>query len=216
MFETARRVVGAKKEIGHEVQDVSVHCPSGCSSGRRQVRILHHASASEPPAPVAQVYQQEPSQCDPPPPAPTPIVQYTPPPQPIQVVQYTPPQPVYQPPVVVQYVPQVVVKPQVTVNELRAKLSAWLGVNTNRYRHGKQSADDILPSESFRADILRFKNEVNAAKFASNPGFWSQIRIDFTRDGTVDEQWLLREGLLYKREVIDTAGRVVGTPEWFK
>ena len=150
------------------------------------------------------------------PPAPTPIVQYTPPPQPIQVVQYTPPQPVYQPPVVVQYVPQVVVKPQVTVNELRAKLSAWLGVNTNRYRHGKQSADDILPSESFRADILRFKNEVNAAKFASNPGFWSQIRIDFTRDGTVDEQWLLREGLLYKREVIDTAGRVVGTPEWFK
>ena len=101
--------------------------------------------------------------------------------------------------------------PAVSTVELKTKLGTWLV--TNQYRHGKKQWSDILPHESFKASVLRFKEE-DAVKFSNNPGQWSQIKIDLNRDGVDDEKWLLNNGGLYKREVLDANGKVTYT-EWF-
>ncbi len=91
---------------------------------------------------------------------------------------------------------------------LRNKLGAWLRDHPDR--QGKMKLLDILPGESFKASAIRFK-EGDAEKWSNNASQWSQIRIDLNCDGTDDEKWLLKNGALYKREVIDSSGRVSET-----
>jgi hypothetical protein len=99
-----------------------------------------------------------------------------------------------------------------TTDRIRAKLEQWLTQHPNR--QGKTKLEDILPSESFKATMVRFP-EPDASKWSNDPGQWSQVRIDLNRDGHDDEKWLLKNGHTYKRETLDSTGRVVST-QYFK
>ena len=99
-----------------------------------------------------------------------------------------------------------------TTEELKKKLSLWLTLNSDR--HGLMKKDDILPSESFRATAIRFPQS-DAVKWSNKDSQWSQIKIDLDRNGIDDEKWLLKNGDLYKREVLDTTGKTSLT-EYFK
>jgi hypothetical protein len=121
--------------------------------------------------------------------------------------------------VVVQVAPAVVPQPvqtqvsrTATTAEIQGKVGTWL--SSNKYRHGSKKWEDFLPKESFKATALRFP-EADAVKWSNNQGYWSQIKIDSNRDGIDEEKWLLKNGDLYKREVITASGQVTHT-EYFK
>jgi len=91
-----------------------------------------------------------------------------------------------------------------TTEELKKKISLWLTLNSDR--HGLMKKDDILPGESFRATAVRFPQK-DAVKWSDKDSQWSQIKIDLDRNGIDDEKWLLKNGSLYKREVLDATGK---------
>lgn len=95
-----------------------------------------------------------------------------------------------------------------TTGELRTQLEQWLNLHSNR--EGKDKIADILPNASFRASIVRFPDEV-AKQWSSDPSQWSQIYIDLDRNGMDDEKWLLKNGAIYKREVLDANKKVIKT-----
>jgi hypothetical protein len=97
-------------------------------------------------------------------------------------------------------------------DRIRAKLDQWLTEHPNR--QGKTKLVDIFPNEPFRVTLVRFP-EQDAVKWSNDPGQWSQVRIDLNRDGHDDEKWLLKNGRTYKRETLDSTGRVV-TTSYFK
>src|SRR5581483_2341686 len=103
-------------------------------------------------------------------------------------------------------------KIRATTAELKQKLGKWLADNPDR--HGMMRREDILPRENFRATAIRFPQS-DAIKWSNNDSQWSQIRIDLDRDGRDDEKWLLKNGGLYKREVLDSNGNTTFT-EYFK
>lgn len=98
-----------------------------------------------------------------------------------------------------------------TVQELKTAIGEWLVVHADR--GDLRQMKDILPGRSYSAKVVRFKEE-DAVKFSDNPSQWSQVRLDLDRDGDDDEKWLLKNGGLYKREVLDSSGRTVST-EYF-
>ena len=98
-----------------------------------------------------------------------------------------------------------------TNEEIQAKVTLWLSQHPDR--EGKNKLVDILPNERFRATAIRFP-DADARKWSNNEKQWSQIKIDIDRDGTDDEKWLLKNGVLYKREVLDRSGKVTQT-EYF-
>jgi len=99
-----------------------------------------------------------------------------------------------------------------TTEELRMKIEQWLDQYGNR--RGKNKLADIMPYEAFRATAIRFP-ENDAVRWSNNPNQWSQVKLDLNRDGIDDEKWLLKNGHTYKREILDSNGRVMHT-EYFK
>lgn len=99
-----------------------------------------------------------------------------------------------------------------TDGEVRMKIEQWLSLHPDR--QDKMRLVDILSNEPFKATVLRFP-EADAKKWSNDPSQWSQVRIDLNRDGVDDEKWLLKNGGLYKREVLDRNGKSVDT-EYFK
>jgi hypothetical protein len=99
-----------------------------------------------------------------------------------------------------------------TTEELKQKLGLWLTLNSDR--HGLMKKENILPNESFRATAIRFPQS-DAVKWSNKDSQWSQIKIDLDRNGLDDEKWLLKNGELYKREVIDSSGKTTFM-EYFK
>ena len=97
--------------------------------------------------------------------------------------------------------------------DVRNRLEAWLSAHPDR--QGKMRAENILPDAPFKATAIRFDKLEDAAKFSNNENQWSQIRLDLDRDGRDDEKWLLKNGHTYKRETLDSTGRVVST-QYFK
>ncbi|MBI3633736.1 MAG: hypothetical protein HY226_05615 [Candidatus Vogelbacteria bacterium] len=95
---------------------------------------------------------------------------------------------------------------------MKSKIGAWLKANT--YRHGKVQWGDFLPSETFRATALRFKKE-DAVKFSDNEGQWSQIKVAYSKSGPDNEKWLLKNGALYKREILGDDGKTVTYTSYF-
>lgn len=118
-----------------------------------------------------------------------------------------PPQPAYVPPQQVPAQPT-----QLTADILRLKVEAWLRQNPDR--RGQLQVPDILPSEPFRASVIRFKDS-DAVKWSNDSRQWSQIKIDVNRDGVYDEKWLLKNGATYKREILNSAGQTTNT-EYFQ
>jgi hypothetical protein len=99
-----------------------------------------------------------------------------------------------------------------TTEELKQKLGLWLTLNSDR--HGLMKKENILPNESFRATVIRFPQS-DAVKWSNKDSQWSQIKIDLDRNGLDDEKWLLKNGELYKREVLDSTGKTTFM-EYFK
>lgn len=104
------------------------------------------------------------------------------------------------------------VQPQVRTpanpDQVRAAVEQWLSYNSDR--KGKNKLVDVIPNQSFKVTAIRFP-DADAAKFSDNPSQWSQIKIDLTRDGIDDEKWLLKNGRLYKREIMDGNGKTTQT-----
>ena len=103
-------------------------------------------------------------------------------------------------------VPQQAVR--ATTTELKEKLSKWLDENPDR--QGKTRKINILPNESFLATAIRFPQS-DAVKWSNKDSQWSQIKIDLDRNGVDDEKWLLKNGKIYKREVLDAQGKTTFT-----
>ena len=99
-----------------------------------------------------------------------------------------------------------------STDELKQKLGLWLTLNSDR--QGLMKKENILPNESFRATAIRFPQS-EAVKWSNKESQWSQIKIDLDRNGLDDEKWLLKNGELYKREVIDSSGKTAFM-EYFK
>ena len=121
-------------------------------------------------------------------------------------LQRTPSTPVasVQPAAVPQSVTPTLAPRQLTVAEIQVKIEQWLVAHPDR--NGRTMLVNILPTEPFRATVIRF-SEADAVRWTSNPNDWSQVRLDLDRDGTDDEKWLLKNGHTYKREVLDRNGR---------
>jgi hypothetical protein len=100
---------------------------------------------------------------------------------------------------------------RLTTAQIRDKLARWLDENPDR--GSRMKLVNILPDEAFRATAIRFP-EADAQKWSNDTKQWSQLRLDLDRDGVDDEKWLLKNGRLYKREVLDPTGNVTLT-EYF-
>lgn len=93
--------------------------------------------------------------------------------------------------------------------QLRVEFDAWLAANPRPLEEMRRY--DIFPSAPFQATAERFRDRPE--RFSNDPSQWSMIRIDFNRDGTNDEQWLLLNGRTYKIEQLGPDGRtVIGEP----
>jgi hypothetical protein len=101
-----------------------------------------------------------------------------------------------------------IVPEQLTVVQLQMKIEQWLAAHPDR--NGKTMLVNIMPTEPFRATVIRFP-EADAVRWTSNPSDWSQVRLDLDRDGVDDEKWLLKDGHTYKREVLDRNGRTISS-----
>ena len=112
--------------------------------------------------------------------------------------------PVVTPPVQTVLQTPVIAPTQPTTQEVKSALEDWL--NTNGDRHGLMRQNDILPNAKFRATAIRFK-DVDAVKFSNDTRQWSQFRLDLNRDGVDDEKWLLMNGKIHKREILDARGQ---------
>jgi hypothetical protein len=121
------------------------------------------------------------------------------------------------PPVPLASVPEVVVPVQAAPSQqprvdLRVVIENWLAEYPDRGE--RMRAEDVFPTQTYRMTAVRFRPE-DAVRFSNDPRQWSQIRIDFDRNGIDDEKWLLRNGHTYKREVLAQDGRTVTSTEWF-
>lgn len=134
-----------------------------------------------------------------------PVVMNTPPVAPVQAPQpYVPPAPVALRPSTTTVA---------TTEQIRADLETWLTAHPDR--QGQMQLNNVLPSASYCANVLRFADEAAAMRNQQQLNQWSMFRIDRDRDGRIDEKWLLRNGHTFKREVFGPDGRSVIETQFF-
>lgn len=63
------------------------------------------------------------------------------------------------------------------LRESDAALARWLGASA-----GEEARTDLFPQSAWRVDLYRVGT------------IFGRLTIDLTRDGTVDEEWTLRDG----------------------
>lgn len=97
-------------------------------------------------------------------------------------------------------------------NALRTAAQAWLSSNPRGY-HEMQRRTVIA---GVRATAVRFP-AADARKFTDNENEWNQLRFDYDGNGRDDEKWLIKQGVISKREVLGPDGKtVVGSPIFFE